>query len=964
MDCIIYDDFLNTIISEELKVNTNQFQTKTNVKNKIIICEDNNTNNTNNTNNNFNDNITDKVTNQISKIINSVNNINYKISYDNNIISNNTIYNYNINYADDKNFDYDNWNLYLNLYSSIISSDKKIVKKYDLFKYFGSSYKIKKNFIKKILLSKFNLDLLSKPFCTDNINKIICQLESVEDSKIKYNYADLILLYLYFANCKQIEQIHWSYFKLNHFFIFYDKINDVNKIIKIIQKNYMHNKNSIQILNNIIYNYLQSNVQKNIIVYDYINNLNCINYPSVKPIYDLTELPTKYKKITELLANKKNVLSNKINLNDKELISKLITNSNDLFFDKLIQKVDKDILINCVSKNLLNQNIKESQILKILNLFENKNTIVGLYDDNLFCVFLLNGYTYCIKKIWKNSLPKFKRQIANTIIQIIKQDNEKIFKALLDENILDYYLYGNQNGNQYGKYNFNLWACILFNCEKIPKILLDLNYQIPKKILLELIKKISSSKYKFNKYKYNNFKRIYFNKNIDNSKIFIKNFKLFDLPINDITLEILFVYLDNDSILEIITKYFEKLDIEIVIGLVLANKKFELLKKIFLINPQIMNKNIYCKNISKYYKYIRDDETLSQIYIHNISHYKQNITRSIANYSLKYKNYNLIKKIIVKNKKLFTIENIQKYFFGINFDVRWNFRFGNNSNSVKIFDMLKKNIDNWNDIYKNKKVCGLLIYNKNLSFDEILIIKEKNKDFNINFDEISTKNFNDQEKFKLIEMYVGYLTANNTHKYVEIEIIKTLFALLSNIKLEDFISLDTDNKLVQMIKNFLDFRKILDYVFDYCPDNNKIRYINYFGYLLPDYDFNTFAIVNYIGENPEVIEYYLSKNNFLKEKTYNYLHDYVEYLSCKCKLNSKNKLRKLFFTDKYNVYKKILLDIPSENIIRELEPKYKSSLVHQIGIENYKKIINIKQSVDWLYEHVIPNNSNDILSEL
>ena len=63
--------------------------------------------------------------------------------------------------------------------------------------------------------------------------------------------------------------------------------------------------------------------------------------------------------------------------------------------------------------------------------------------------------------------------------------------------------------------------------------------------------------------------------------------------------------------------------------------------------------------------------------------------------------------------------------------------------------------------------------------------------------------------------------------------------------------------------------------------------------------------------------------------------------------------------------KKILLNIPVENIIRQTNPIYNSSLSFKICEENYNYLLDkLKLCVCWLCNGVNKNDSNDILSKL
>jgi hypothetical protein len=341
------------------------------------------------------------------------------------------------------------------------------------------------------------LNLLSKPFDLNQINLILNELSLQQINNIKNKKLkdiEIITYCLYFLDSSQIEKIHWSYFSLEYFFIFFDKINNIQKIIEIINWNYIYNSNYLKLFELILYRFKQNNNVKNIIVYDYLCNLDLPIYDEKK--YNLVDLPKKYNEIINLIE-KKSVYSKKINYNEVEIIKNLIINVKcDKVFDKIINLIDKNKLIDWISKNLNEQNIHENKIIKILQLFDDKNKKNhNLSNIKLFCKLLSNGYAYCIKKIWSNNLPKINVHIEKTILEIIKKDNDKIFKALLEENILNNYLYC--------KKNLYLWSNILFKSHKISIILINYKYNIPKNVILQIISIIKNIKYKY-KYKYFN----------------------------------------------------------------------------------------------------------------------------------------------------------------------------------------------------------------------------------------------------------------------------------------------------------------------------------------------------------------------------------------------------------------------------------------------------------------------------
>lgn len=79
-------------------------------------------------------------------------------------------------------------------------------------------------------------------------------------------------------------------------------------------------------------------------------------------------------------------------------------------------------------------------------------------------------------------------------------------------------------------------------------------------------------------------------------------------------LKILFNYFTDEEIINHINSNIKNIDLELVIYLTLNYKRFGLLKKIFDINKNIMNKTIFENNISIYTKNINDKNIIASVY--------------------------------------------------------------------------------------------------------------------------------------------------------------------------------------------------------------------------------------------------------------------------------------------------------------------------------------------------------------
>lgn len=915
----------NDIIPDELKISTNN----NNINNNKIIIYD------------------DLKNEKYQKNIKIIKNTNVGVNNNFNKLISST-------YDDKpKNFDHINWNKYL---SNKEYNFEYLIYKNNVISYFSIYTKKEKDIIKKKLLGSNTLNLLIEPFNINLNNLILSELDSqviknLKKNKLKrynkINDIEIITYCLYFLDSSEIEKIHWSYFSLEYFFIFFEKINNLQKIIEIINWNYIYNSNNLKIFELIFHAYTQTYKSKNIIIYDYLYNLN-LQF-NLKKKYNLINLPKTYNNIINLIE-KKNVLPKKINYNDNEIIENILTKSiNDKSFNKIINMIDKNKLINWISENLCEQNISENKIIKILELFDDKNKKNHNSSNiKLFCKFLVNGYVYCIKKVWHNKLPKFNKLIEKIILEIIKKDNDKIFKALLKENILHDYLYCTEN--------LLIWANILFKCNKIPNVLVKDNYDIPKNVILKIISLVQNKKYR---YSYKNFYSIH--KISEKNNIFLKNIELFDFPINNNTIPIIIEYTNDDYICKWISNNIDmiltdKINMNLLIGLILSRKKFNLLDKIFKIKPEIFNKEIYCKNLKKYCKYFKNPKTIGDVYLHNINKYKQKITKSMAIISLKFKKYNLVKKIIKKNN-IFTLDLIKSYFFTNKYN-----RLNNLKNFNKIFNILKININNWNELYNNTYNCEYILRINKLDYNDFIFIYEKNKN-NTNIVNkllrVSIDNFTIEQKINILRILLDDINSfeiSNSNQHL----INKFIIFLDKIDFDEFIIYDKKYNLSEKIKKNINFKLLIDCIYSNIPGLNFFKYANYFGYFIPNSYLNTLIIINYLDQNTSVVEYYLSKCNFIREKTYNYVKDYItNNLNC-------YRRRKMFNINNSKIcqYTNINKMIDIKNIIYKTSNIYEHNIQKEIGDNNYDVIKNIKVKIDWLYYNFDKNSDNDILSEL
>ena len=815
-----------------------------------------------------------------------------------------------------ENFDYINWNKYLNnkLIDIPLNNKDDLFYKFHIFKF------IPKKNIKAILEKDDFMKILSKPYNYYDNKLLLKMLKNEINNCNDTNNIEIIEYYLYYCESSIIEKIHWSYFYLKYFNIFFDKINNNKKIIEIISLNSIYNIDFDKTIKLIIYSFCQLNEYKNIVIYNYLNNFNETNNNEQK--YFLTDLPRKYKSISTNISENKIILPKKINYNDIEIITNLIINIKDdnKKFNKLLSTVNKNILLECIESKLYEQNIYENKIIKIIELFDikkNNNT----KNIKLFCKLLLNGYVYCIKKIWFNLLPKINCDIKKTIISIITEDKDNIFKVLLENNILHDYLYC--------KNNKVFWINILFKSKKIVPVLVSHKFNVPKKIILMLIQITSD---KSLSYKTRNFNSMYkIQKNTNN---IFQNIILFDLPINDDIISIFIKYSDDDIIFKLIKKNFNKIDINYIVGLILSNAKFNLLEKIFTIDPNIFNKDIYTKNINKYYKYINNKKKLSNIYLHNIKFYKQKINKSIVKYSLKFKKIILIKKIIKTNKYLLDLTTIK-----FNFFTRTKLIYNNKNIQTNIFKILKNNIDDWDKIYDNLIVCKNIFDSVYLESDDIVKIFNIHKNFcdnyGINFIVKSIIYLSFSEKINMLKQYL-----ENQSEKIEYYNIKIIFRIiLFTIDFDDFVSIDKIINISEKIKKIINFEFLVKLLFDYYNNFDTIKYLNYFGYFLPSPYYNNLIVILYIKENPYIVYHFLSKCNTIKEETFDYIKQYID-------LSRQNN--SYFYTKNQNIYNKIIsIFKDKKNISNEIYGLDKLKVIKEIGDDNYSLLSNYKN--DYLY---------------
>ena len=860
------------------------------------------------------------------------------------LLSNNKFNNLEINISDIKN----------HFYKNIIKFDNS-----DYLTHFSNhlfqknkSINPKRKLLIDYLYNSITIELLSKPFDLKINNKIIQEILDI-GGYIQLDY--ICEYYLYFCESNIIEKIHWSYLNIRHMYFYFDKIKNIKKNIDIICWNQIYFSDVISILfkNSVIPTSWCNNEYKKIYK-DYLINLGYINSN-----YSLEILSSKYSKIIKEI-NKKNIIPQKINLNQSKLIQQLIVESDNVFYDKIIKKYDKKIIINNITFALNKQNISETKIIKILNKFEfnkNKDTEIR-FNNRLFCNLLLNGYATSIIKIWNNTYPIINYNIYRKINWIIVNDNHFIFNELLKNKILDNYLYliNNKNiictclyliNNKNVKYTCLIWYNILFFSNKIVDILIKYKYEIPKNIFMNIINNISKKKINRNaNKKYNNF---------------LNNISKFGIPLNNDILMLLIIYIEDEQIIKLL-KNNKAIDIfdEQIIGTLLNYNKFNIIDELFKLDEKTFNKELYKKNFYKYIKYIKNINSLSSVYMNGISKYNIPINSKIINYALKYKKNNLIKKIISK-KKLISIKNIKQYLFGIKGDENFSYynRFEYNEKSINlIYTYLKSNIINWNQIYSSNFMCDIIIRRICVTLDDIKTIYISQPNFELTLEILYMSVTNIDNKLEILKWSIKNGLLNNKCVFNSDDLLY-LLQILVNTQIEIDILLNNEPIIKKFISDNICLIELLNFINSNLPNQDYLQILRYFNYFVPNIYVNTIMILLYTGtEQINIIKYYLNKCPYVKEKTYNYILDYYTYIK-----NHYSESKYQYWQQLIIIYSDILDKISPTNIIYPNDPLYLYNIYgNEHEHEKCADYINIH--CDWIYEHIQQTHNNKILDEI
>lgn len=575
----------------------------------------------------------------------------------------------------ENNFDLVNWLKYINEWNYISTSKCSLHNTFwDVKKLFYRYDKITQNTIKNILLKKDNLELVSKPYTFDNnlnllkqLNPIISMqlnidpyMNNLEIEFIKTKYTYIFIYYLYLCDISVLEKIHWSYFRIDYILLLIKKNLNMQKILEIICWNNIYNYNVLA--NRINWDWFDYNFTKNTqinIIIDYLNGLGIINKLNLG--LNVQAVPSNHSKIIKSLTNIAQMMSKiKPSYLNPEIIKELIIGNEDLVFSKLLGKIKTLKLVNSLCVVLSNSNVKEANILKLINFcYKEKSINLLAQNQKLFSKLLNSGYVYSIEKIWNKSLPVISKKICKEIQNIFLSTNSQLIETLVKSKILDNYLYG-----KYNIYKIYLWYTLLIKTDKISKILLKYNYHIPSNIIVSLC----ADFYRPNKTTSWRIRRT--NSLFSLEKYYstlLINLKLFDIPLNENLLKMLFKYLTDEVIINHIKINLKTIDLELIIFLTLNCKRFKLMDKLFnlfdVIDKNMFNKLIFKENLSVYTKNILNPNTMSSIYIYCINKLKFEIKTSHIIFGLKYRQNNLLKLILKRQNGVIDAKYVSKYLF-------------------------------------------------------------------------------------------------------------------------------------------------------------------------------------------------------------------------------------------------------------------------------------------------------------
>jgi hypothetical protein len=130
-----------------------------------------------------------------------------------------------MNSLNNLDFDIDKWKNYFNYENININNFKKKT----------INNKIINNIV-KLLLNIYYLDKLSEPFNETIFNELRDKIKTIDN-----NILNPIYYYIYLTKSNILENIHWSYLSISYLLIFFKKIENINKIINIINWNHIYN---------------------------------------------------------------------------------------------------------------------------------------------------------------------------------------------------------------------------------------------------------------------------------------------------------------------------------------------------------------------------------------------------------------------------------------------------------------------------------------------------------------------------------------------------------------------------------------------------------------------------------------------------------------------------------------------------------------------------------------------------
>jgi hypothetical protein len=722
----------------------------------------------------------------------------------------------------ENNFNLVNWLKYINKWNSFYELKYHLNDCfYNVIKLFCHYNKITKTTIKNILLKKDNLELISKPYTFENNLILLKQLNPIISTQsnikpymndtdieiIKITYTYIFIYYLYFCDISVIEKMHWSYYRIDYILVLIKKKLNIQKILEIIFWNNIYNYDVLY--NRINWSWFKYNFTKNDkinIVVDYLDGLGLINGQNLG--LNVQAIPSSHSKIIKSLTNIVQMMSKiKPSYSNPEIIKELIIDNEDLVFSKLLGKIKTLKLVNSLCIVLSNSNIKEANILKLINFcYKEKSINLLALNQILFTKLLNSGYVYSIEKIWNKSLPAISQRICKEIQNIFLSTNSQLIERLIKSKILDNYLYG-----KYNIYKIYLWYTLLIKTDKISRILLKYNYHIPSNIIVSLY----ADFYRPNK---TTSWRIQRTNNLFSLEKYystlLTNLKVFDIPLNENFLKVLFKYLTDEVIINHIKTNLKTIDLELIIFLTLNCKRFRLMDKLFnlfnTIDKNIFSKSIFKENLSVYTKYILNPNTMSSIYIYCINKLKFEIKATHIIFGLKHRQNNLLKLILKKQNGVIDAKYVSKYLFNGQTKYGDELPYSGNKQKIaftKTYMFLKNNMDNWSDVYKSKYVCKITLEFLFYTFEDYLNMINSNNELEYNIQFFVSNQHVDLDTKKKVSIHHTEFKIN-----LQYYIKKTLGIEAIYYKITD----EEKNKICETLDELVKCKKELNITIDIC----------------------------------------------------------------------------------------------------------------------------------------------------